>query len=129
MLDPALSRWLWYSSWMFLGTAIMAYAHGQMHLYIGPAAVWVTSILYWWNPVEGWRRTLDRVVAATAISWHALCALTHPRGLLHIIMMGSGIIMYYIGWSVYNMGDHRASVAYHFALHLLSNLSNIVLYR
>jgi hypothetical protein len=113
---------------MFLGTAISAYMYNQKALWFGPLCVWITSLLYWSHPTMGWRRDLDRITGATAILWHAIYALTHPRGLVHMITMGTGILMYFIGWTIYDMGDHYASVFYHMSLHLLACASNFPLF-
>lgn len=36
-------------------------------------SIWFTSILYWWDPVEGWRRDLDVWVSHSCIGFYTLC--------------------------------------------------------
>jgi hypothetical protein len=43
--------------------------------YVPIYSIWVTSILYWWNPTQGWRRTLDVIISHTCIGFFTTCLL------------------------------------------------------
>lgn len=36
-------------------------------------SIWVTSVLYWWDPVQGWRKDLDVFISHTCIGFYTAC--------------------------------------------------------
>lgn len=52
--------------------------------YIPIYSIWITSILYWWDPVSNWRRTLDVFVSHASIGFFSLSLLYfRPKYWLH----------------------------------------------
>jgi hypothetical protein len=125
-LAPEHSRIILRTSWLLLCVGLYAIYRGHSHLAIAPLSVWLTSLLHWSHPVNGWRQMLDRTVVATGSLWHLWYADDGSRPTFMTIAAMSGVL-YCISCNVYDHGLHWESALFHCGFHVLGNLANIYL--
>jgi hypothetical protein len=126
---------IWRCAWLSVPSAIYAAtaASSTTHLAVVPASVWLTSLLYWRNPVrDSWRRTLDMAVVFSGVTYQTYYAFRHIRDTPAIArysaLIGCSAACY--GLSHYFMGRGLlwpATYA-HASIHLVANVANVVLY-
>eukprot|EP00952_Eustigmatos_sp_NYUAD-ZCMA_P009020 37357-Eustigmatos_ZCMA.PRE.1 len=62
--------WLWVMLWSPASFAGALYTNQTVPIVAIDCAVAVTSIVYWWNPIRGWRRDLDMTMVVLAMLLH-----------------------------------------------------------
>jgi hypothetical protein len=93
-----------------------------------PFAVACTTILYWMNPVDCWRRYTDMFVATSGITIQLLCATNAQYAVPYYICKIAGMLCYPIGIVFYNSGYIWAGTIWHSGLHILGNIALLFLY-
>lgn len=82
------------------------------------------SLLYWYHPIKGWRRTIDQVGVVVALTYHYYLIVQHALWAFPLFLA--------IHWLPYAMSwiatSSREAVRWWMALHLLSHLGNVLFY-
>jgi len=92
-----------------------------------------SSLLYWSNPVDGWRRKLDIVVVNTGSIYQLTYSsqfIPHWMGfILYLVTFSLGVGCYITACYFGNLKrDYYLASRYHIALHVFGNISNLILY-
>lgn len=125
---------IWYCAWLSIPSAIYAYSHpATAHLAAIPASVWLTSLLYWRNPVRNsWRRTLDMAVVFSGATYQTYYAFRHIRHTPAIVgysaLIGCSAALYRLSQYFMTCGRLWPATYAHASIHLVANVANIVLY-
>jgi hypothetical protein len=96
-VTPLQQKYLFLTSNLSALTAYYAYKNKlSPHLYLPIGAIWVTSIIYWINPLQhGWQKTLDICTSHLAITYYcgALCITAPPYWWVSVCgIMGSAVL-------------------------------------
>ena len=133
------AHFIWYCAWLSIPSAIYAYAHPvTAHFAMVPASVFVTSLLYWRNPIrDSWRRKLDIAVVSVGLAHHMYYALTSPgiqpstTRTTYLALIGVSAMSYIVSDS-YSRGhcsrQYWPATYAHASIHLFANIANLVLY-
>ena len=132
VLPPHLSRRIFYTSFLILGSVASAVANDLPVSAAMAVSLLATSLNYWRHPIFGWRRNLDVFVATTSL-FYQLAILSAdapaPARSLYFITVGCGGVCYLRSrWQGIYHGDRSTSSLYHCGLHLCGNIGNLVLY-
>lgn len=130
------AHFIWYCAWLSIPSAIYAATaavEATTHLAIVPSSVFVTSLLYWRNPVRNsWRRTLDMAIVFSGAIYQTYYAFRHIRNTYSITAYSSliGVSAACYGISNYLMtrGLIWPATYAHASIHLVANVANMVLY-
>lgn len=125
---PKHSRIIWSASWLFLLTALYAVIQRHYDLAIGPAGIFITSINYWRHPVKGLRRNIDIAFVWLATGYQLTRALTAQHSILFYAGYAIAFTCYPISNHLLYKQRHFESALLHACLHLVSNVSNMVLF-
>lgn len=128
ILPPQYSKYIYNLSYLSAITSSYALYKGHYDLAICPGCVFVTSINYWRNPDYSWRRYLDMLVVTSSLTYQIVRAYPTKYATLYYTIVCYGIGFYSIGIWFYNRGSLWWSTVSHGMLHILGNLSNIILY-
>ncbi len=130
------AHFIWYCAWLAIPSTIYAYSNpASTHLAIIPASVWVTSLLYWRDPVrDSWRRKLDMTTVFTGVSYQSYYAFitirhTSPSHFAcYTALITASVACYGISVYLMNRGYIWPSTYVHASIHLLANVANVVVY-
>jgi hypothetical protein len=129
ILYPDQYYFLWQASWCSLfGGSYAIYTHHYGHA-IACYAVLITSLNYWRYPVNpSWSRFVDMICVKLALAYHLITAYSMSNRIPYYIIIGTGLSSYQLGVELYKRDYWWASVYAHAMVHVLGNISNIVLY-
>ena len=130
ILEPHHSRLLSRISWLLIISVVVAVRNQRMDCAIAASSLMLTSINYWRNPVLGWRRNLDILVAFGGFTYQvvivAACAPAKNLYLLSVVIcLWCYLRALYCGRV---LGDPATAVGWHCAIHICGNLGNCILY-
>lgn len=91
-------------------------------------SVLLTSLNYWRLPNSPFRKYLDMSVVVASLSYQLLRSIGAQYSYLHYLLMTIGVACYPASVIFYNIGDYWTSTYLHSAVHVIANVSNIVLY-
>jgi len=139
VLPPRHSRVLLGLSSLSLLAGLFAIARGHEALAPVPLSVFLTSVAYWARPDHSWRRALDIAVVLAALAFQAARALTSAglgdaRRALYFAVLGAGMACAPLSVALHRRSVAAggraswASTALHGLVHVLGNVSNVVLY-
>lgn len=126
------SRLFWSSS----TTIISVYSAWHNELYFGLARsiiVLLTSLLYWSNPIDGFRRKTDMVCANGFISYQLLVTAQDLPLIARTMYTASAIacILCYINARSYGRRKHPdfdLASKWHMLIHIFGNMGNLILF-
>lgn len=121
------AEFIWRLSFLCVLSFVYAVCRKYYDLALVPLAIWITSMVYWYHPVDGWRRYIDISVVALALSWQVYRAWFAEYRLIYYCVVGIAILFYVIG-KLLDPIDSILSTIAHGALHVFANLSNLILY-
>ena len=121
------SKWLFRTSWLFMGTAMYGWTRPIHDLALWTSVACATSVNYWRHPVHGPRRWVDISIVSSGIAYHVYRACYSDVGWVFGTMSGIGCSMYGLSHLVYrkNLG---LSTGLHMASHLIANATAFWLY-
>lgn len=90
--------------------------------------VFLTSLMYWYKPTLCWRQTLDIVYVKFALFYHILRGYNSDYVIIYYITLGISLCFYPLGIYLYNKKLYWESTYAHSMVHIISNISNIILY-
>ena len=115
------------SSLSFLSSFYGFYKHHYIICFV-PFLVGCTTMLYWHNPVYSWRRNLDIFVVIICSMYQDYYAMYSEYALLYYFFKVLGILCYPIGIFYSNKNMQFRGILWHGGIHILANISNIILY-
>lgn len=124
---PQANYILYLSSLSFV-SALYGFYRGHYFFASVPFAVACTTILYWINPVDCWRRYIDMFVAMGGMVIQLLFAINAEYALVYYIFKISAMLCYPVGHYFHNLGYIWAGTLWHSGIHILGNIANIILY-
>jgi len=114
---------IWTSSWIPLFPTIEAIKRKQYDLAFGTGVVFITSINYWRNPIDSWRKDLD-IFCVRSLALYQLYKSSITGKYNYLFYTVPGIISYYIGLNYYKNKQTWTYIYFHLGLHILANMGN-----
>jgi hypothetical protein len=121
------NNFLFITSWLSLLSFIYAHKRGHYDLMWVPFAVWFSSILYWWHPVDSIRRYFDITVVSCGLTFQLYKALHAEYNKLYYFFVLMAVLCYPLS-QFYYLSNPWISVFCHSLIHILGNVSNFILY-
>ncbi len=114
----------------FLSLFLSIYAIYKEHydLAVVVSGVFLTSINYWYKPTACWRQKLDVTYVKFALFYHIIRAYNSEYYLFYYITLIISMCFYPLGIYLYNKKLYWESTYAHSMVHIISNISNIILY-
>lgn len=110
-------------------SASYAFYKGHYHLVHVPGGIWLTSMLYWWHPVRGWRRNLDIIYVQYAFLYQAWHAIVAEYARAYFILIALAVASYPLSiWYGSKAENKNKQFQFHYLIHIFANIANIVLY-
>ncbi len=126
-LDKA--RAVKYCSSLCVLSGLYAIYSGNSELAKVPFSVFVTSILYWSNPIYGWRRNLDIITTQICLWWQIYKAAYAEYGMYYYSTTSIAIMMFGLGWIAHIQNPYSWTGTYcQIGVHVFANIANIILY-
>ena len=126
---PDQNFFIWKMSFLSLFSAAYAYLNGHYDLALVPGGIFITSINYWRNPLySSWRRTLDINYVRIGLTYQLIRAYNSQYYKLYYPVIFTSLIFYPISFYYYDKKLYWRSAYAHSMLHILANVSNIILY-
>ena len=128
ILQPEQYNFLWKTSFLSLFSSLYGIYKGHNDISYSTFAVFLSSINYWKKPNYSWRRYLDITVVNISLIYHLLRAQNSQYSKLYYSTLFTSICFYPLSKYYYNKKLYWYSTYSHSMLHLLANISNIILY-
>lgn len=127
ILYPEQYTIIWRVSWLSAVSSAYALYKGQYSLAAQRAIILLNSINYWRYPDYSWRRYIDIICIYPILAYHINYGLTSKYRTQYFIINTIGLACFPIGVYYYEMNDWWKSTYYHCALHIITNIANIIL--
>jgi hypothetical protein len=102
---------------------------GHFYVCFFTYAIGLTTLLYWSNPVMGWRRTVDMSTVGCGLIVHLIVAgLWSRTRWLYYAITAAALACYPVSNWLHDNGHVSAGIAVHALLHVLANVGNFVMY-
>ena len=128
ILYPEQYKIIYNVSFLSLGSSMYAIYNGYYDLSLVPGGVFLTSINYWIYPDYSWRRYLDMTYVSLALNYQVYKAYGSQYMIPYYSIMFAAASMYPLGIYYYKKKLFWHSTYAHCALHIISNIANILLY-
>ena len=115
-------------SFLSLIAAFYAIYKDYYELALIPFGVFLTSIIYWYKPTNCWRKTLDITYVKFALVYNIIRAYNSEYYILYYITVFISLCFYPLGIYLYNKQLYWESTYAHSMVHIIANISNIILY-
>lgn len=115
-------------SFLSLGSSIYALYNEHYTLSLSTYGVFLTSINYWRKPDYSWRRYLDMIYVKSALMFQLYKAYNSEYMIEYYTLMFFAISFYPLSIYYYKKKLYWYSTYAHCALHIVSNIANIILY-
>ena len=120
---------IWKIAFLSLFSSTYAIYNSHYDLALVPGGVFLTSINYWRKPVPtSWRRYIDITYIALGVSYQSIRAFNAEYSFEHYITLVIAMSFYPIGIYFYNKKQYWYSTYSHSMIHIIANLSNVILY-
>ena len=132
-MEPILSKEqsiiLYRTSHLLFVSSALAFYNGYYDIGLCNSALLLTSLNFWQNPVYGWQRNLDIVVAKSCILFQSYRAIDSDNSTLYYFFISKTIFFYLLGMYFYYVRkDTWRSVYSHALCHIMGNVASIILY-
>lgn len=118
---------LFWTSFLILFSSFYAFSKRRFDAFVICILIFATSLNYWRDPKYGFRRDLDVFVVWSGIFYLFICAIINKVwSPLFWFFYVSTLLLFPIGWYIYNQGYVRLSVLLHCLFHLCGNLSVVI---
>ena len=122
------SKLLLGTSWCYLCAGLVACYTGNYDIAHVPLGIWVTSLIYWSDPTNKWKRMIDMAYVQYCI-WYQYYWSFHTKYVYtYILFKTLGLAMYPISVYYYRHGEFVTSSYFHAGLHILSTGASIWMY-
>lgn len=119
---------IWKASFLTILSSFYAFFRGYYDLAFIVVGVFFTSINYWRKPDYSWRRYLDMFYVKIAMIYQIIRAYKAKNSALFYSLLFVSVAFYPIGVYFYKKGHYWLSTYSHCMLHIMANISNVVLY-
>lgn len=92
-----------------------------------PFGVFLTSVNYWRHPTYGWRRNVDMFYVIAGLSWQIHRSTGFENGNLYCVLLFTAMSFYPLSLRVHTRSMWLSTI-FHSMIHIMGNVSNIVLY-
>lgn len=121
-------NFIWRMSFLSLFSSFYGIYNKQYDIAFVPFGVFLTSINYWRKPDYSWRRYLDMTYVKLAFSYQLIKAYNSDNFKLYYFLTLLTISFYSLGVYYYRKKMYWKSTYSHSMIHVLGNISNIILY-
>lgn len=128
VLPGSLSRKIYYVSFSSFLSCGYAVYRGHYDLSLVPLLVGITSVLYWKHPDYSWRRYVDMFVVQVTLWYSVYRAWGSENMIPYYLLKSFAIGVFLVGLVMYQKRRLYLSTYCHCSLHIIANISNIVLY-
>ena len=129
ILYPEQCTFLCQISIVSLIASLYAIYKEYYELAVIPFGVFLTSIIYWYNPTpDSWRKTLDVTYVKFALFYNIIRAYNSEYYILYYITIIISLCFYPLGIYLYNKQMYWESTYAHSMVHIIANISNFILY-
>lgn len=128
ILYPEQCTFLCKISFLSLVSSLYAIYKEKYDLAIVVFGVCLTSLIYWYKPTLCWRQTLDIIYVKFALFYHILRAYNSDYYIIYYITLCISLCFYPLGIYLYNKKLYWESTYAHSMVHIIANISNIILY-
>ncbi|KFH07530.1 putative transmembrane protein [Toxoplasma gondii MAS] len=125
------AKLLWKSACSLVANPVVAFYCQCYALASLGAVVFATSIIHWWRPLLGIRRTIDvtAVVIVASIHWLTALFLTDITfQAVYFLITWTGVLCYFGGCTLAARGHSMPGAWCHVGLHSICTVGNICLY-
>jgi hypothetical protein len=122
------ANYILYLSGLSFVSAFYGFYRGHYFFACLPLTVACTTILYWINPIDCWRRYIDMFVAIGGMTVQLLFAINAEYAIPYYLFKISAMICYPIGHYFHNLGHIWLGTLWHSGIHILGNIANVILY-
>ena len=128
ILYPEQYSFIWKASFFSLFSCIYAFYNNHYDLALVPGGVFLTSINYWYKPDYSWRRYVDIGYVHAALTYQLFRAYNAEYSKMYYFTLSLAMCCYLLGMYYYNKKQYWHSTYAHSMLHLIANISNVILY-
>jgi hypothetical protein len=128
ILYPDQCSFLCKISILSLIASLYAIYKEKYELALIPFGVFLTSLMYWYKPINCWRQTLDITYVKFALFYNILRAYKSEYYIIYYIILFISLCFYPLGIYLYNNKMYWESTYAHSMVHIIANISNIILY-
>ena len=129
ILYPEQCHFLCKISIISLIASLYAIYKEYYELAVIPFGVFLTSIIYWYNPItDSWRKTLDITYVQFALFYNIIRAYKSEYYILYYITISISLCFYPLGIYLYHKKMYWESTYAHSMIHIIANISNFILY-
>jgi len=119
---------IWYFSFVCLVSAFYAIYQRHYDLSLVPGTVFLSSLLYWSEPVYGWRMKLDIFAVCLGATYQMIRSWQAEKRHLFLAIFALGCASFMTSVYFQRRHQYKLSTLFHLGCHACGNLSNIVLY-
>jgi len=128
ILYPKQYNLIYKVSFISLCSSIYAIYKGYYNLCIVPGGVFLTSINYWRNPTNSWRKYIDIGYVSLSLSYQCIMVYNFKYSRIYYITVCIALSLYPISIYYYNKKKYWYSTYAHCMVHIIGNVSNFILY-
>jgi len=128
ILNKEQANYIYHASYLSLCSCLYATYRNYYDFAFVTGIVFLTSINYWRNPINSYRRYIDITAVNTALFYQNYRMYHAEYAQMYYIMMFFAFLSYLYGIRVYNKGDNWNSTYAHMGVHLFANMGNMYVY-
>jgi hypothetical protein len=121
-------NFLWSTSWMSLVSSTYGMYMGVYDIASTTGLIFLSSINYWHKPDYSWRRYLDTGIVYFGLTYHVIRAYNSQYAIYYYSGITFSCLMFPLGIYFYKKKQFWKSTISNSALHIVANLSNMLLY-
>ena len=126
------SRRIYLTSYLILVSIYSAWYNNLLSCLALSILVFTTSVLYWSNPINSWRRNLDITCVSIALIYQVFYLSWWLEMRSRLVYLTNVIfVLFCYGMARYHGRvklEYDMASRYHMGVHLFANISNLVLY-
>ncbi len=120
--------YLFFISWLSCLSASYGLVRGYYNVAAAPIGVWLTSMMYWHNPTDSWRRILDISYVTSGTLYTSYHAIGAEKMVGYFTFAGIGCFLYWGGWYCHRNGSTWGGTFCQCGVHICAFLANVWLY-
>jgi hypothetical protein len=123
------SRYLWKTSWLSLLSGSYGIYMKHYDLAVIPLGVFITSLNYWRKPIYGWRRNIDITYVTIGLLYQLNTSFyaDNKTKTLYFLLSLLSATLYPISIITFKKSMWISTII-HSGIHIIGNISNIILY-
>jgi hypothetical protein len=131
--DPGFGHRLFWSSTTSIVSVYSAWHNDLIFGFFRSLMVMCTSLIYWYYPIDGYRRKIDMICANGGIGFQLIYTAAELPLIPRVIYTGTvfACMGCYINARYYGrrkIPDFDISTRWHMLIHLFGNIGNLILY-